>query len=494
MINKFGAGLLALLLAFVLIGCGEDGVQDAAGDGTEEGPEESAPEMSSTLCEGDSVDQVRPEGWTRETHCSKVDPNYAQVFDDTVVHRFDITVSAENYQATMNDLDAILGGGGGGGPGGGGGSLDDTPDPMYVPVTLQYNGLTWDHVGMRYKGNSSLHMSWDRGIKKLAFRFNFDKFEDDFPEISNQRFYGFKKMTFSNGFKDDSLIRDKVAADIFRNAGVPAAQGAFVRVYVDSGQGPTYFGLYTMIEDPSDEMLGQQFDDDSGNLYKPEGEGATWQRFVQEDFDKKTNEDEADFSDIVAAMDALHANRSNASQWRDGLEAVFDVPGFLRCLAVNQVMVNWDSYGRMDHNYYVYGDPSNGGRLTWFPWDLNEAMLARGPGSSSVSSSIMMDMVGDAWPMIRFLLDDEVYREIYKDEVRAVLDGAFATDVVHERMNRYHAMISPYVVGPEATESEPYTQLARGSDFENALIDSRDGLKNHVEDRHGDAWSQVNAD
>jgi spore coat protein H len=120
--------------------------------------------------------------------------------------------------------------------------------------------------------------------------------------------------------------------------------------------------------------------------------------------------------------------------------------------------------------------------------------LARGPGSSSVSSSIMMDMVGDAWPMIRFLLDDEVYREIYKDEVRAVLDGAFATDVVHERMDRYHAMISPYVVGPEATESEPYTQLARGSDFENALTDSRDGLKNHVEDRHGDAWSQVSAD
>ena len=50
-------------------------------------------------------------------------------------------------------------------------------------------------------------------------------------------------MTFSNGFKDDSLIRDKVAADIFRNAGVPAARGAFVRVYVDFGEGPTYFGL-----------------------------------------------------------------------------------------------------------------------------------------------------------------------------------------------------------------------------------------------------------
>mgnify|MGYP001498009535 CR=1 FL=1 len=195
--KNLGAGLMALLLAFAVMGCGEDSVDSVASDGTEAEGTESNPETNSTLCEGDSVDQVRPEGWTRETHCSKVDPNYSQVFDDTVVHRFDITVSAENYQATMNDLDSILGGVGGGGPGGGG-SLDDTPEPMYVPVTLQYNGLTWDHVGMRYKGNSSLHMSWDRGIKKLAFRFNFDKFEDDFPEISNQRFYGFKKIYIGN--------------------------------------------------------------------------------------------------------------------------------------------------------------------------------------------------------------------------------------------------------------------------------------------------------
>ena len=83
----------------------------------------------------------------------------------------------------------------------------------------------------------------------------------------------------------------------------------------------------------------------------------------------------------------------------------------------------------------------------------------------------MMDQVGAKWPLIRFLLDDEVYRELYKDEVRTVLGGAFAhrcpsTSV----MDRYHAMIAPYVVGPEATEMEPYTQLNRDSSaFENAL-------------------------
>ena len=95
--------LWVLTMGFVLSACGTDAVQDATP--TDEGVGE--PETSSTLCDGDSPEQVRPEGWTRETHCPKVDPDYAQVFDDTVVHRLDITVSAEDYQATMSNLQTI---------------------------------------------------------------------------------------------------------------------------------------------------------------------------------------------------------------------------------------------------------------------------------------------------------------------------------------------------------------------------------------------------
>ena len=63
---------------------------------------------------------------------------------------------------------------------------------------------------------------------------------------------------------------------------------------------------------------------------------------------------------------------SNAEAWRAGLEAVFDVDGFLNWLAVNTVIQNWDTYGLMSHNYYLYNDPISG-LLTWIPWDNNEA-------------------------------------------------------------------------------------------------------------------------
>ena len=63
----------------------------------------------------------------------------------------------------MENLEDILGGGG---PGAGG--LDDTEAPMYVPVTVTFNGYTWNHVGMRYKGNSSLHSAYRSGVRKYA--------------------------------------------------------------------------------------------------------------------------------------------------------------------------------------------------------------------------------------------------------------------------------------------------------------------------------------
>ena len=472
-------------------GCSNDSAQDDASraDGSmgdshgETAPSDAGPSRSdavavapSAVCADDAPAQARPAGWTRASHCKGVAADYDRLFDDNTVHRFDITIGALHHEAAMADLAEKLSGGGPGGAGG-------FDNPIWVPVTLAFDGLTWTHVGMRYKGNSSLKSAYSSGIRKLSFRLNFDKYEDAHPETDNQRLFGFKKMTFSNGFKDPSLIRDKLAADIFREGGVPAARGAFARVYVDFGEGSVYFGLYTMIEDPSDDMLTAQFGDDDGNLYKPEGTRAKWGRFDPESFVKKSNEDDSDWRDIIAAIDALHADPDDVTTWRAGLEATFDVHGFLTCLAINQVMVNWDSYGFMSHNYYLYGDPDDGGRLRWFPWDLNEAMLTPRSRGGADPSSVLLDEVTLEWPLIRRLLDDPVYRQIYRDELTAALAGTFAIDRVHARIDAYHALISPYVVGADG-ETRPYSHLRDSAEFEGSLTARPDALKPHVEARH----------
>lgn len=446
--------------------------------------------MEMGLCEGDPSSLARPSHWHKDSHCSGEDGNYAKIFDALVVHRIDIEVSAANYQAQIDDLTSILGSpgmmGGGGRPMGGGGGrpmgggMDQGQDPIWVPVTLRFDGREWTQVGMRYKGNSSLRSAWGRGVLKLAFRLSFDKYENDYPELDDQRFYGFKKMTFSNGFSDPSMIRDRLAADMFRDGGVPAARGAFVRVYVDFGQGSTYYGLYSMIEDVSNRMLDTQFNDDGGNLYKPEGEGATWSNLNTGHFDKKTNANSSDWSDVIGAYNALHASRANAPQWRSAFEATFNVEQFLKCLAINQSMTNWDSYGMMNHNYYIYADPSDGGRFAWIPWDLNEAMLIK--SRDGAAESIMLDQVDNQWPLIRFLLDDSVYRAQYRVQLQAALDGPLETTALFQKMDAYHNLIAPYVVGTSG-ESAPYTFLNGSAEFEDSLDATRNGLKPHIRSR-----------
>lgn len=356
---------------------------------------------------------------------------------------------------------------------------------MYVDVTVRYEGQTWSHVGMRYKGNSSIAGSVGSGIQKLPFRLDFDEYEDKYPETKNQRFHGFKKLTFSSNWNDASQLRDTLVAEIMRDRGIAAARCAFYRVFVNTGAGDSYWGLYTMIEDPADgAMLEAQFGSKSGNLYKPDGVGADWTQFSMEGFVKKNNKDAADYSDVQNAIAALHAPQTDLVSWRNALEQYLDVPHFLRWLAVNTVVGNWDAYGQMAHNYYLYADPAAQGRLRWIPWDHNLS-LSTGGGFGPFgggSSDLFHGSAGTRWPLISRLLADPTYAALYRAELSRSLQGAFAVEAIGARMHTLHTLIAPYVVGPMG-EVAPFTTLQSPQAFESA-IDGPGQLLEHIRDRH----------
>ena len=93
-----------------------------------------------------------------------------------------------------------------------------------------------------------------------------------------------------------------------------------------------------------------------------------------------------------------------------------------------------------------------------------------------------MDDVGNDWPVIRYLLDDPVYQALYYQELEALLDGAFAIDALHTRIDELHALIAPYVVGPEG-EVYPYTNLNSATAFEASIETGESALKPHVTSR-----------
>jgi hypothetical protein len=424
--------------------------------------------------EVDDTDFVATD-WTAETHSKDADPNFDEVFEDNAVKRLDIVITEERWQSMLDDMTEAYGVfGSGGGPGTG--LIDTDENPIFVPGEVFYNGLEWYRVGVRFKGNSSLQTSWQSGILKLSLKLDFDEFEDEYPQIDNQRFYGFKKLSLKNNFDDKSMLREKVAGDVFRNAGLVGSHTAFYSLYLDHGDGPQYFGLYTLVEEVDDTVLDTQFSDDDGNLYKPDGDAASFAdgTYNEDEYVKKTNEDEADFSDVANLLAILNdvTRTTDPSTWRTNIEAVFDTDVFLKYLAVNTVIQNWDTYGRMTHNYFLYNNPDTN-KLTWIPWDNNEALqLGKMGGSYPLDFSGLND---SEWPLIGYLHQDSVFKAQYDAYVQDIVNGAFNINTIQSQYATYSALIEPYAT----SEIEGFSFLNNSSEFQIAVNE----LNTHVASR-----------
>lgn len=429
--------------------------------------------------DAESEDVARPAGWSEETHSKSADPNYEVVFPDDEVNTLTITIDPENWQAMLDDMTATYGepgstnrpGGGGGGqarpggqaappapdgqaapggrgagPGQGGFPTDLTAEnPIWVPATIEFEGDTWTDVGVRFKGNSSLMNTWSSGSLELPFKLDFDEFEDENPAIDDQRFYGFKQLSLSNNYNDATLMHDALAYDVMAEAGIASAETAYYELFVDYGEGPVSFGLYTMIEVVDDTVIDRVFGDDDGNIYEGDGTAVSLATGtydgISTSFQKENNEDEADWSDIEALYTTLHADTrlTDPTAWKAELESIFDVDTFLNWLAINTIIENWDTYGGMTHNFYLYNNPETG-QLTWIPWDYNEA-FSEGRRSSMTFS---MEYIGEEWPLISYLLADEDYYATYVGYVDEAINTVLVADDMEAQVLEMAALIEPY--------------------------------------------------
>ena len=242
------------------------------------------------------------------------------VFPQGKVNQITITVSPENWEALQADMTKLFGaqgtgeafGGRGGQPGGGqpqgegmpfppqgmqppqggmrppqggvrpgeggfpgGGRGLSLANPSWVEATVTFDGKTWTHVGVRYKGNSTLMGAWRSGSAKLPLKLDFDQFEDTYPEIENQRFYGFKQLSLGNNLNDATYLRDALSYDIMEAAGLVTPETAFYELLLDTGQGPVSLGLYTAVEVVDDTVIERSFKDASGNIYEGDGVAAS---------------------------------------------------------------------------------------------------------------------------------------------------------------------------------------------------------------------------
>jgi hypothetical protein len=380
---------------------------------------------------------------------AKGDPDHARVFDSSQVRRVDIEIAPAEWDDLRRDL------------------RTQAPRPYsrrdfhYVEGTFRFDGLLWESVGIRYRGSSSID-PWFRGREKLPFKVDFDQFEDSRPETKDQMFFGMKAVNLRNNADDPTQIRDLLCIELLRKAGAPASHAAPVRLFVNG----VYFGLYTMTEQVDEVFCAARFGNDEGNLYKPEGAGADLGRFKEKSFEKETNEEAADWSDVKTLIAALRDRSTDIS-------TLVEMDGFLAWLAVAVAVVDCDSYLSMPHNYYLYNDPDLG-RFRFISWDHNLAfgLFLRSGRTSDTIAFLPPGRPFAGHPrLVESVLADPALRARYLGALQDLLAGPLAKPAFDARASALHALIRPYVVGPEG-EAPPYTLLGSPDEFDRGLTQS----------------------
>jgi len=231
----------------------------------------------------------------------------------------------------------------------------------YYRADVTINGELMGNVAIRTKGNTSLSSVANSDSDRYSFKLDFDYYDD------NGNYHGLRKLCLNNTYADNSYMREYICYKIMDDMGLPVPRCDYSHITVNGEE----WGLYLAVEAVDEVFLQTNFEDATGDLYKPEGMGGTGADLVYRGDDiaeytglhLKTNLETSDGSEIIALMKALETGES--------LEEVLDVENALKYLAANVALANFDSYlGGTTHNYYIYEE---NGVFSMIPWDLNLA-------------------------------------------------------------------------------------------------------------------------
>lgn len=288
-----------------------------------------------------------------------------------------------------------------------------------IPVTLIVNGVRYDSVGIRYKGNSSYNVQGD----KKPFNISMDAFRAD------QLLMGYKTLNLNNGFKDPAFVREKIAYDLAQQY-LPAVRAAYVKLYINN----EYWGLYLNVQQPNKQFLREWFGTAAGNFYKcdPRGEltdlGTNVAQYKTK-YEKKTNEEADDWTDFIGFVRAL--NTLPDATFPQEIEKILDVDRTLWYLAFCNVFGSLDSYIGSGHNYYLYNNPADG-RFVPVPWDLNEVLgvfRMQQTVAQTEQLPVLYNSTANNLPLLRRMLNVAAYRERYLAHIRTMtgtlLDGEY---------------------------------------------------------------------
>lgn len=311
--------------------------------------------------------------------------------------------------------------------------LENPLDEEYHSANITVGSTTLENIGIRTKGFSSLQSVASSESDRYSFRIKLDKYVDE------QNLNGLDEFVLNNNFQDPSYMREYLSYKALETLGIDVPQTAYSNVYING----ELFGFYLAIESIDDSFIERVTNNTSSDvrLYKADGENST---LVDEasltNFELKNGEDDSmvNLKNLVSAINAIEGEN------KGDIESIFDVDSFLKSIAVNTVIGNYDSYsGSKAHNYFLLEED---GVFKYIPWDFNMAFGGfMEDNGASVTVSIdepIYNVDSSKRPLIEKLLSIDEYKEKYYGYLKELVEYY---DDFEKQVNDLATLIKPYI-------------------------------------------------
>jgi len=284
---------------------------------------------------------------------------------------------------------------------------------FYAPATPPGGqasvGRLYDNVFVRRRGVTS------KSVPKKSYKLDFNQ-GDLLTWATDQR--PVEEINLISTYDDKAYIRQPLAWETYRDAGVPYCNSFPVRVQ----QNGAFYSVAIWVEQPGPRYLERQGLDPEGALYKVRLNSFD---SSTKGLRKITRLDE-DRSDLQAAIDGVHQEGPERTAF---LFDHFDLPSLVNLMAATTIIGDRD-WGHK--NVYIYRDTRGTGEWALLPWDkdisfgrqylldqggiLNDVIWANhDPESDPLHCYTSSDLI-DA------LLDTPVIREMYLRRLRTLMD------------------------------------------------------------------------
>lgn len=339
-------------------------------------------------------------------------------YDINTVNTIEITFTQSNWDYLLDNLAA-----------------QGNEERLLGMVTI--NGIEYDSVGVRYKGNSS----YNANQVKNPLNIKLDYIIDD-QEIDD---YGTIKL--SNEYNDPSFVRETLSYEIARK--YMAASGSnYANVYVNG----TYLGLYTSNQDVDKQFMRMNFSGDENARFKgeitgntmPGSMGGVWLYNGTDSadyYDRYQAESDFGWDRLVNFIDTINNHSDYADQ-------VLNIDNNLWFLAFSNLIANLDGPINNPQNYYLYED--NNDRFNVIPWDFNESFgvfstLQSGGNLSTTQLQHLSPFTNETnsnYPNIKNILSNTTNRKIYIAHMKTIMEENFSNGLYESRALEMQDIIS----------------------------------------------------